>query len=99
MVGNEWDTIQAGSPGNIQTLGTTPVVGADHGAGVANTTIYVAPSGALVFAAGGIAWTWGLDSYRFFTPTGAPLVVAQMQTLMANIMGALKGPVFSMVGV
>lgn len=97
LVGNECDNIQASSPGNIQTLGASPFTTDGNNADTSNTTIYKAASGALVFAAGSIQWTWALDPFRL-TPPNVP-VVPGMQTFMANVMGALKGPVFSMVGV
>jgi len=50
--------------------------GAVYGAGIAthHMTMYRAPSGALVFGAGSIQWSWGLDSTHdnpFFSPNSA----------------------------
>lgn len=99
VVGYEWDKIQTGSPANIKTIGTTAITGTG-GADTANTTFYIAPSGALVFSTGSIDWTWGLTTYR--RAGGATFNLApaipQIQQLMANIMGALKGPVYGKVG-
>jgi hypothetical protein len=52
------------------------------------TTTYVAPSGALVFACGSHAWTFGLDTFRW-SASGTPYVVPGIQKLLANIMPAL----------
>lgn len=91
-VGNEWDNIQSGSPAGLKTIGTTSVTDLNSIADISNTTFYRAASGALVFATGSIDWVWCLDRYRW---TGTqPVEVPAMQTLLANIMGALKGPVY-----
>lgn len=94
-VGNEWDKVQTGSPGNIQVIGASNVMNNSSQPDISQSTTYVGPGGALVFAAGSICWTWCLGSYRWLGNKPAP--VPQMQILMANIMGALKGPVFSQV--
>lgn len=41
--------------------------GASYGAGSAthHLTLYKAPSGALVFGAGSVQWSWGLDNYHY----------------------------------
>jgi hypothetical protein len=58
------ETTTAGLGGNLQTIqdyghlyaGTAPVT---H-----HLTLHRAPSGALVFGAGTVQWSWGLDSYH-----------------------------------
>jgi hypothetical protein len=58
------ETTTAGLGGSVQTIedyghlyaGTAPVT---H-----HLTLYRAPSGALVFGAGTVQWSWGLDSYH-----------------------------------
>ena len=99
LVGYEWDktfTSPAG-PANLKVIGTSPMTGGtSHGNSNSNTTWYRAPSGALVFATGSVSWTWALDTFR--NAGGSQPVVPQMQVLMANIMGALKGPVYGNLG-
>ena len=47
-----------------------------------NTTLYRAPSGALVFGAGTIQWTWGLDSNH---DRGNPPADPRMQQAVVNL--------------
>jgi uncharacterized repeat protein (TIGR01451 family) len=60
--------------------------GATYGAGTAthHMTMHRAPSGALVFGAGTVQWSWGLDSNHdnsFFSPNGAPNPDMQQATV------------------
>jgi len=48
------------TPANLVVLARSPVVGFDGTPSVHNASIYTAPSGAWVFAAGTIQWSWGL---------------------------------------
>ena len=94
IVGNEWDHVfdNNASPVGLQVLGTSFTMDDFNNADVSNTTYYIAPSGAMVFAAGSISWTLALDSYRFYTNnacTTQNLVVPGMQKLLANVMDAL----------
>ncbi len=69
MVGHEYDKVWTEgpfanyTPGNINVLATSPVVTSEGDKDVAHTTYYTAQSGAGVFAAGTIRWSWGLDDY------------------------------------
>jgi hypothetical protein len=57
-----------------------------------NTTYYIAPSGALVFATGAIYWTAALDSYRYdrtLIGTKQAQTIPEIQQFMKNIMAAL----------
>ncbi len=78
LVGQEYDGFWAQyAPPNTQILSTSPVrsnvvqsvsvygplPSADPTVDAANATIYTAPSGATVFAAGTIQWSWGLDDW------------------------------------
>ena len=83
LLGYEVDTIYGGGPAGLVRLAHSPFV--DRGAGsrtrYADMTIYTAPSGALVFAAGSMQWNWGLDGYN--APTRHTLrtsAVAQQTT-------------------
>jgi hypothetical protein len=96
LVGYEWDRIFANgaSPAGLQVVGTSPTINANKMPGTSNTTYYIAPSGAMVFATGSLFWTAGLDNYRFQSriDPSCPqqsLVVPGMQKLMANVMDAL----------
>ena len=68
MVGYEVDRIAPSSPPNLTILTSSPYQVCPNGAcetRYGNSTFYTAASGAGVFAAGTIQWSWGLDS---FTP-------------------------------
>ncbi|MGZ6390328.1 MAG: hypothetical protein ACXWQZ_13850, partial [Ktedonobacterales bacterium] len=57
-----------------------------------NTTYYIAHSGAIVFAAGSIQWTYALDSLRLGPVEQCPnenVPVPGIQELMVNVMNAL----------
>jgi hypothetical protein len=51
LIGGEGDQVSAGSPTGVQVLAATPVT-FDGQSGIAQTTLYTAPSGAMVFDAG-----------------------------------------------
>ena len=73
LFGWEWDQVvdNGYTPDGLQILAESPVIGKfllDAGReyssvqkGVAHTTRYIAPSGAIIFAAGTIHWALGLD--------------------------------------
>lgn len=96
VVGYEWDRVFPGSPKGLHILATTHTIINDGGLvnkpDTSNTTYYIAPSGAMVFASGSIYWGTTLDSYRF-TPDpncgNQNLVVPAMQSLMAKVMAAV----------
>ena len=93
LVGYEWDRIFANgaSPPGLQVLATSSTIDDSNKADVSNTTYYIAPSGAMVFATGSIYWAAALDSYRFdrSASCGQHVVVPGIQKLMANVMDAL----------
>ena len=93
LIGYEWDKIQAGGPSNLKTIGTSTITGGTISPDTSNTTWYRAASGALVFASGSVGWTQALDTYRF-PNFGGGAMTPGIQTLLANIMGAFKGPVW-----
>ena len=96
-LGYEWDEdVDNGSrpPGAFDlttanyTLATDLLLdyGATYGAGSAthHAMMYRAPSGALVFGAGSVQWSWGLDSTHdnpFFSPNSAADPNMQQATL------------------
>ncbi len=74
LVGPEYDSVEVSpeAPAGLTVLARSPVVARTGeatgsrvilGAPPQTTTIYEAPSGASVFAAGTIQWSWGLDSW------------------------------------
>ena len=93
-LGYEWDSdLDNGSrPAGLIDLSSTTVTNApvlqDYGSTYASgtathsLTLYKAPSGALVFSAGTVQWSWGLDSNhdRSGTPTDA-----RMQQATVNL--------------
>ncbi len=94
LVGYAWDRVYKNnsSPKGLAILGTSITVADDGGTDESNTTYYIAPSGAMVFASGSMYWTNALDNYRaLFDKTCAnkDVIVPGMQKLMAQIMDAL----------
>jgi hypothetical protein len=62
----------------------------DPGAATANATIYTAASGATVFAAGTIAWSWGLDDWGSHEYEGYQTPVDKRVGIMtANVLNRL----------
>ncbi|HZY83378.1 MAG TPA: N,N-dimethylformamidase beta subunit family domain-containing protein, partial [Gemmataceae bacterium] len=57
------------------------------GVGTSNATLYRAASGALVFAAGTVQWSWGLDGDHNDTPTTAD---PSMQQATVNLFADMK---------
>ena len=97
VVGYEWDHVfmNGAGPANLQVLATSSTKNQNGVADVSNTTYYIAPSHALVFASGSIYWAQSLDNYRFLTDnlcSHQTSEVPGMQKLMANIMNGLITP-------
>lgn len=94
IVGYEWDRIYNNgyTPANLQLIATSDTISLYNNADFSNTTYYIAPSRAMVFATGSIYWAASLDSYRS-TPdpicTTQDISVPGIQKLMSNIMDAL----------
>jgi hypothetical protein len=94
LVGYEWDRVytNGATPAGLQVLGTSQTQASNHTSDVSDTTYYIAPSGAMVFATGSIYWTRGLDTYLYQADAlcaGQSAPIAGMQRLMARIMDAL----------
>jgi hypothetical protein len=67
LLGYEVDAISTGSPAGITRIGHSPYTDIDvvpPATQFSDMTLYVAPSGANVFATGSIQFAWGLDSYN-----------------------------------
>ncbi|HEX5546394.1 MAG TPA: choice-of-anchor D domain-containing protein [Ktedonobacterales bacterium] len=73
------------SPAGLQILSNSLVQG-DNGAEIAQSTIYTAASGARIFAAGSIEFSWGLDNFG-----GRNTANAGIQQMTANIFYNFNG--------
>jgi hypothetical protein len=94
LVGYEWDRVfnNGFTPASLQILATSRVLSIEGIHDTSNTTYYIAPSGALVFATGAIYWTAALDSYRYdrnLIGTKQAQTIPEIQQFMKNIMDAL----------
>jgi len=109
IVGYEWDKVSlplAGpSPPGLQIIATSNTINDTNQPDTGNTTYYIAPSGAMVFATGSISWANALDSYRLsretacatgqIDPASIPgmnvpnTAIPGMQVFMANVMAEL----------
>ena len=84
LVGYEYNHYYgaANAPAGTTVLSNSPVTNADNGqADTASAVTYTAPSGARVFSAGTIQWSYGLDNYG-----GTTIVNAGVQRATANIL-------------
>jgi hypothetical protein len=94
LVGYEWDRVfnNGHSPAGLQILAISEALSIEGMHDTSNTTYYVAPSGALVFATGSIYWTAALDSYRHdrtLYGTKNAKTIPEIQQFMSNIMDAI----------
>ncbi len=94
LVGYEWDRIfnNNATPKGLQVLATSSTVTDTGTTDKSNTTYYIAPSGAMVFASGSIYWAYALDSYRVNVDKvcgNKNAAVLGIQTLMTRVMDAL----------
>ena len=89
IVGYEMDRYWSEFPAPVATsrtlLGQSPYTTGNGLPDVANSSIYQAPSGAWVFAAGTISWSWGLDNFN-----GHAFADARIQQTTANILNAFQ---------
>ena len=90
IVGYEYDHYfgDANTPANITLLSNSPLTNTENGQpDTANSTLYTASSGAQVFAAGTIQWSWGLDGFG-----GSGMVNAGVQRVTSNILARFTAP-------
>ena len=87
LVGYEYDRVYNNglSPANLTVLSRSPVVVGSGRHSVANGTIYTATSGALVFDAGTMYWSWKLDD-NSLQHHGAD---QRVQRMTANLLHAM----------
>ncbi len=88
LVGYEWDTI---------TPGCTPPDAVDlfhyeGGPSDADAVRYTAPSGARVFSAGSLQFTWGLDDFPSSFSGGSHPIVPGLEQFMRNALADLGRP-------
>jgi hypothetical protein len=89
LLGYEVDAITQFSPPNIVRLGHSPFNDVNTGTvGYSDMTIYDAPSGAHVFAAGTMQWPWGLDSWNEGVDKVHPGVQQMTRNLLRRFAGA-----------
>ena len=89
IVGYEYDRVYNNgfTPSGVTVLSNSPVQGCCGGYNsFANSTLYTAPSGARVFAAGTIQWSWGLANVM-----GNTYANAGIQRTTANILNNFIG--------
>ena len=95
LIGYEFDhvDIRMRSPENVAIVGNNRFLDDRHHVDLVDTTIYTSPGGAVVFSAGTIDWSWGLDNYVPQSPdpyAGRPQVPAAgmkaVQQMTANIL-------------
>lgn len=84
LLGYEVDGVDEASPANTTVIARAPV-----GNRFTTTTVYTAPSGAVVFNAGSMQWIWGLDDYHA-TPSDRPRVNPAIQQMTQNILDRFR---------
>jgi hypothetical protein len=100
IVGYELDTITAASPPGTEVIGAgyAPCMGVEageprpgRGDNIAQTTMYTASSGALVFNSGTLGWELGLEPVPSASPDAPrapnPFLVAMTRDLLARALG------------
>ena len=91
IVGYEYDhmAVPGERPADLTVVGSSPVNGL-IGSDTAISAFYRAPSGATVFAAGTVAWSWGLDDFGH-EDRGA-FADDRLRRVTANILDRLSRP-------
>lgn len=100
IVGYELDTRTAASPRGTEVIGDgpAPCMGVEvgepappRGENLAQTTLYTAPSGAIVFNAGTLGWELGLEPVPSASPDAPakpnPYLVRLTRNLLAHVLG------------
>lgn len=98
IVGEEWDAIlnNGQTPPGTDLLSSGTVVGNDGITYPQQTTLYTAASGAMVFGAGSIHWSWGLMDHSYANQVFEPYALSndadpRIQQLTANILDRFAG--------
>jgi hypothetical protein len=95
LLGYEVDCVHADAdlPSSVQILAESPWTALTDASkqGVAHMSVYMAGSGAIVFATGSIQWAWGLDDYNAPQLRPSRLSPAAQQTTR-NVLGRFLSP-------
>lgn len=98
IVGDEWNAylINGGTPPGIEALSNGVVIGNNGLPYPQNSTLYTAPGGAMVFAAGSIHWSWGLIDHSYANQVFQPYALSndadhRIEQLTANVIDRLAG--------
>lgn len=88
LVGYEYDTLfnDYPQPPADRVVAASPVVNIYGIHEYANSTVYTASSGAEVFDAGTLQWSWGLDDFGSIVKGYASVVYPAVQKITANIL-------------
>jgi hypothetical protein len=87
LLGYEFDGSGKNAPANVQILTHSPFVSGSS-TNYSDMTVYTAASGATVFAAGTIQWSWGLDDFN--APAVRPaLSSSAAQQITRNVLARL----------
>jgi hypothetical protein len=91
IVGYEYDHMAPPDerPADLVVVGNSPVTGF-LGSDTAVSSLYTAESGATVFAAGTVAWSWGLDDYGH--ESRGAFADDRLRRLTKNVMDRLSAP-------
>lgn len=93
IIGYEADRLYSEYPmpnavsGTYTLLSNSPFMSNQGTADYSNSSLYLAPSGAWVFGAGTIGWSWGLDNF-----VGWNTADARIQKTTANILNRFGAP-------
>jgi PKD repeat protein len=92
LIGYEVDSVAASSPSNIEVIAHSPVIDTRY----ADTTIYTAPSGAVVFGAASNQTSWGLDDYNASgpSPLRPSFLNPKFQQMVSNLLARFVGDQF-----
>ncbi|MBF6612653.1 MAG: S-layer homology domain-containing protein [Chloroflexi bacterium] len=98
IVGEEWDAVHDNgyTPPGLNIISSGTVIGSDGLPYPQNSTMYIAPSGAKVFAAGSIHWSWGLIDHSYANQVFEPYAVSndadhRIEQFTANILDYYAG--------
>lgn len=93
IMGYEVDQMAPESPFGTVRLAHSPFIRRNGTLNFADTTVYEAPSGAIVFATGTIQWSWGLDDYNVpesRTSRASAAVERITRNVLARFIGARR---------
>jgi hypothetical protein len=91
LVGYEVDCMFFGGPAGTARIGHSVYTYSDGTSVFPDLTVYTASSGAIVFAAGSMQWSWGLDDYNspaLRAAFSSPAAQQIMRNVLASFVGA-----------